>query len=175
MSSSTTSAVWYPRWPASSRNPTSTATRAVDTAAASSSTSADKNATRNVAMVADRYPSVTSVDYVRLRRGPAEHLERGQALHHVQEMAAEPRQQPPLALGTRPRMQADKAAKTGISGKVTAMITAEIQSAVATVASTAAGTRQAEYQLRQVPGEIGVQAIQSAGGHGGDLTRLLPP
>jgi hypothetical protein len=31
-----------------------------------------------------------------------------------------------------------------------------------------------QHQLRQVPGEIRVQAIQPAGSHGGDLTRLLP-
>lgn len=61
-----------------------------------------------------------------------------------------------------------------MSDSVTAMTTAEIQSVAATVASTAAGNQAGEHQLRQVPGEIRVQAIQPAGSHSDDLTRLLP-
>ena len=40
-------------------------------------------------------------DHLGLALAPAEQLERGQALHHVEEVAAEPGQQPPLALGDR--------------------------------------------------------------------------
>jgi len=61
-----------------------------------------------------------------------------------------------------------------MSGKVTAMITAEIQSAGRHRRQHRRRYQAGKHQLRQVPGEIRVQAIQSAGGHRGNFTRLLP-
>ena len=140
VSRSTSSAAWYGMCPYSSRSPVSTATKAVARAADSSRTSADRNAMRSVAMVADRCSLVTVAITC------SWNLARPNALR-VGRPCTTSRKCPPswassrhwrrvAALVCRPT----RAANSGISGSVTAITRPEIQSVAVTVATTAAGT-----------------------------------
>ena len=140
MSSSTSSAAWYGRWPYSSRSPVSTATSAVARAADSSSTSAERNATRSVAMAADRCCSVTAAITCSWALARPNTFSVGRPCTTSRKCphswASSRHWRRVCALVCRPA----RAAKAGISGSVTAITTPEIQSTAVTVASTAAGT-----------------------------------
>ncbi len=63
---------------------------------------------RRVAIVACRWSSVTRRIDLRLRLRAAEHLQRRQPLDDVEEVPAEPGEQPPLPLGPALRVQPDE-------------------------------------------------------------------
>ena len=75
-----------------------------------------------------------------LRLGSPEHLEGGEAGHHVEEVPGQPLQVPGLRLIFSLVVWPTKAMKRGIRGTVTAMITAEIQSAPKATTITVTGT-----------------------------------
>ena len=143
VSSRTSSAVWYCICPASSRSPTSTATSAVAIAADSSSTRADRNATRSVRMVACRWASVTSrITAVWAWARPNS--------FSVGSPSTTSRKWPPSRASSchcrsvwARVCSPISTPNTGMIGSVTAITSAEIQSASPTRISTATGTRQA--------------------------------
>ena len=143
VSSSTSSAVWYPRWPYSSRSPTSTATRAVATEAASSSTSADRNATRSADMVVARYSPVTFPITSSCTLARPKILRVGRPSTTSRKCPARVASSRHCRCVRALVCQPTSTANSGISGSVTAMMSAEIQSAAATRASTAMGTATA--------------------------------
>ena len=174
VSSSTSSAVCRASPPPSNRMPTGTATSATERVATSSSTSAERNAIRSVFMVATRCPSA-------IRRTTSVCARARPNARSVGNPATMSRKCPPSSESRRHcrsvaawACQPSSAPKTGISGRVTAMITAELQSAKTTRASTASGTVTLSTSCGQVSGEVGVQRVQPAPGQGGDLTGPLP-
>ena len=75
-----------------------TATSATESVASSSRAKDERKAIRSVRSVARRYSAVIGADRLGLRLGPAEDLEGRQAGDHVEEVAGQPGQQPPLAV-----------------------------------------------------------------------------
>ena len=129
--------------PDSSRRPTGTATSASDSDAASSSTSDDRNATRSVRIVADRWASATC----RITSAWNRALPKARSVGRPRTTS---RKWPPrrdrarhwrsvTALVCMPT----RAPKIGMSGNVTSTITALARSAVNSRTSTAIGTTPA--------------------------------
>ena len=88
--------------------PTVTATSATDSVATSSSTADDANAICSVCRVRAPVAVGDRADRRRLRLGPAEGHQRRQAAHHVEEVARQRRQRPPLQPGAVPGREADQ-------------------------------------------------------------------
>ena len=130
-------------WPYSSRRPTSTATSAVATAAASSSTRADRKATRSVDMVAARCLSVTVPITCSCAFARPNTLSVGRPSSTSRKCPASVASSRHCRRVLAFVCQPTSTANTGMSGSVTAMMTAEIQSAAATRTSTAMGTTTA--------------------------------
>ena len=84
-----------PMPPSTRRTPTVTATSAIPSVAASSSTVPERNATRSVAIVVRRYSSLTSRDLLRLRLAAVERAQRRQPADDVEEVRREERQRLP--------------------------------------------------------------------------------
>ena len=107
--SSTSSAVRRPIEPSSSRRPAGTATSATDSVAVISSTNEDRNAMRSVRTVARRWASAIASTTSVCARVPAVRAQGRQARDDVEEVAAEPVQQPPLAFGGPPGLPVRRA------------------------------------------------------------------
>ena len=64
--------------------------------------------------------------------------------------------------------------KTGTSGSVRSMTPAVMRSIAATHASTTIGTTEAKHELREVPGEVGLESLDALHRGCGHLARLDP-
>ena len=104
--------------------------------------------------------------------GPPEDRQRRQALDGVEEVPAEPVQQAPLLPVWSCACQPTSAMKTGISGRVNAMISAESQSASTTTSQHGDRHERGEHQLRQVPRDVVVERVEPARGQRGELAGI---
>ena len=132
-----------PSPPSTSRTPTVTATSAIPSVAASSSTAPERNATRSVPIVARRYSSPTSRDPLGLRRAAVERAQRRQPADDVEEVGRETRSACQRSRVRRSVYRPTSHMKTGTSGSVSSMTPAETGSIAATRTSTATGTTTA--------------------------------
>ena len=113
-------------------------------------------------------------DHLHLRLRPAEQFQGGQPFDHVEEVPAECRQQPPLALraglGVQPdqdgehrdqrQRHRDDHGRDPVSGRHPGYHRHR--------------HHDREHKLGQVPGEVGIERVQALGGQGRDLPCLLP-
>ncbi len=113
-------------------------------------------------------------DLCRLRLGAAEDLQGRQALDHVQEVATQTRQRPPLLLGALLRVQSDQHAEHRDQGQRHRDDQAGNPVRGGDRGEHGQRDQAAEHELGQVPREVGVQCIEPLGCQRGDLAGLLP-
>ena len=113
-------------------------------------------------------------DHLLLGRGPAEHLQGGQALHHVEEVPGQLGQQPPLAARLRPGVQAHQGGEQRDQRQRDRDHHPGDPVHRGHRGQHGRRDQDRQHQLRQVPREPGIQPVQAPGGQGGDLAGLLP-
>jgi hypothetical protein len=148
------------------------ATTAVESVAARSRTTPERNDRRSVPMVVRRYRSVTSripVSWA-LPRLKARRLGRPRTTSRNQPDS--PARASKLARARAPADRPMGAMNTGITGRVTAMSSAEVRSTAAVQHSTATGPPP-RGPPGQVAGEVDLQAGDPLDGGGGQLGALV--
>ena len=113
------------------------------------------------------------LDDLGLGPGAAERLERGQALDHVEEMAAEPGKQQPLAPGARGAVAADEDGEERDERQCHGYDQPGQPVRGGHPGQYRQRHQAGEHERRQVPGEVGVEGVEPRDGQRGDLARPL--
>ena len=120
-------------------------------------------------MVAPRYRVGHVGDAGLLGPGPAEDAQRGQALDDVEEMAAEPGQQGPLPPGRWPWCEPDQHGEHGHQRQRDGDDQRGEPVGQGDPDQHGQRHQDGQHELGQVAGEVGVEAVQAAGGQRGQL------
>ena len=111
-------------------------------------------------------------DHLLLRLGPAEQLERGQALDHVEEVPGERGEQPPLPPRLRLGVPADQHREQRDQRQRRRDQDGGDPVGRCHPRQNRDRDRGREHQLRKVTGEIGIESVKAPGGQRGDLCAL---
>ena len=124
---------------------------------------------RSVPMVARRYVAGDLADDLSLRLGPAEHLERRQPGHHVEEVVREHRQRAPALLRVRAGGLADQRAEQRDERQGGGDRQPGERVGQADPDQDRDRHHRGQHELRQVLGEVAVERLDPVGGQRGQL------
>jgi hypothetical protein len=114
-----------------------------------------------------------AVDGLRLRLRPAEHLQRRQPLHDVEEVAAKPDEERPLPFGPRPGVHADECHEQRDQRQRHPDRDRGDQVGAGDTHQHGDRHEARQRQLRQVAREVRVQRVEPAGEQSRELARVL--
>ena len=114
-----------------------------------------------------------AADGLRLRLGPAEHLERGKPRHHVGEVPGQPGQTGPLRPGLPVGVPADQGHEQRDQGQRAGHDQRAGEVSGEQVPQHDQRDHHRQHQLRQVSGDVVVQGFHAAGGQHRQLTAVL--